>query len=444
MTLSAAAQSTDDSERPTLEAHRSVAVFAMTRQAVAVRATIGIGSALGALALPWLGLTLTPSLSVWQLTFSLGAVPLLHHVSYGLVIAVLALCASVSFARSRGATTLVTRGIGWTFIGLSIVFVCTTRMVGTGTMFKLQNDANQMQIINSQFLTNSNIPPPAQFLGVTFDGKTLVLLYALRLGWYLLLVAGILLAGRLRRPSTRLQFAAVYAAGLAVVTIIFGLGLGASAQSNLDNGIQAVTIGRAVSGEQLIATALRLNPQLAYDPGLQQALGKAEANQGRQTGLAAYAEAVRPVGKDLTLPEKARLFSNALAALPPSSPQGAVVRADVAIFLANATIASKNPDLLTLVTSELGSPAVTFSIGRYYFEAGANSLAVRMLTHTYAETSNSEVRSLALTYIALAWQREGDEQEFRSNIVAAVHADRLNQNVYAREVAAGLYLPGSP
>jgi hypothetical protein len=112
--------------------------------------------------------------------------------------------------------------------------------------------------------------------------------------------------------------------------------------------------------------------------------------------------------------------------------------------LANATITSKNPDLLTLVTGQLGSPAVTFSVGRYYYEAGADSQAVAMLERTVHETANSEVRSLALTYIALAWLRLDNETNFRSNIVAAVAGDTLNENVYAREIAAGLYVPGSP
>jgi hypothetical protein len=120
------------------------------------------------------------------------------------------------------------------------------------------------------------------------------------------------------------------------------------------------------------------------------------------------------------------------------------VRADVDTFLATATLTSKNPDFLTLVATQLQAPAVTFSVGRYYFEAGADALAIQMLQHTYDATVNSEVKSLALTYIALSWQREGNESKFRAEIVAAVQADSLNQNVYAREVAAGLYLPGAP
>ena len=100
--------------------------------------------------------------------------------------------------------------------------------------------------------------------------------------------------------------------------------------------------------------------------------------------------------------------------------------------------------MLELVKGNLGVPAVSFTVGRFYYEAGANSLAITCLKQTYSETSNSEVRSLALTYIALAWLQLGNEKNFRTNIVAAVHDDPLNENVYAREIAAGLYVPGTP
>jgi hypothetical protein len=246
------------------------------------------------------------------------------------------------------------------------------------------------------------------------------------------------------RPSTRPQWIVGFVSALAALTVVLALVLGSVAQDRMNGGIQAITDGRSAAGAQLLASALRLNPSLAYDANLEQALGRAQGDEGRQTGLAQYAEAVRPVGKDLTLLQKAQLFGEAVADIPANSPAGTVVRADLATFLATATITSKNPDLLNLVGGQLGSPVVTFSVGRYYYEAGADSLAIGMLARADHETTNSEVRSLCLTYIALAWLRQGNEAAFRSNIVAAVHADRLNENVYAREIAAGLYVPGSP
>jgi hypothetical protein len=444
MSLSTVDLSVGARPRSNGEDRQPIGILATTRTAVAVRTTLAFLLVVAALALPWLGLTLSPSLSAWHLTFSLAAVPLVRHLSYGVLVAVLGLCAAVSFVRSGGRPTPITRMVGWAYIALPMIFLVTTRLVGTATMFALQSDNSQTQVINSQFLTNSNLGPPSQFLGVNFDGRTLLLLYGLRLGWYLLLAAGIILAGRVGRPSTRLQWATAGTAGLAFLAVLAGLGLGSLAQSDLDGGIQAIATGRPAVGQALIGSALRLNPDIAYDPLLEQALGQSEADQGRQTGLADYAEAVRPVSKDLTLLEKGQLFGEAVAALPAGSPAGAVVRVDLATFLANATITSKNPDLLTLVDEQLSSPAVTFSVGHYFYEAGAETRSISLLEKTYDDTPNSEVRSLALTYIALAWLRLGNEAEFRTNIVAAVHADRLNENVYAREIAAGLYVPGTP
>jgi hypothetical protein len=426
------------------DGRRSAAIFAGTRQAVAVRGMLGLGLAASSLALPWLGLTLSPSLSAWHLALSLGAVPLLHHISYGMMLAVLLACATVSFVRSKGRPTACTRAVGWAFLASPLIFAVTTRLVGAATMFTLQSDASQTQIINSQFLTNNNIPAPTQFLGVQVDPKTLVFLYALRLGWYTLLIAGVLLAGRVPWPSTWFQRSVGLLSALAALTVVAALALGAMAQDRMNSGIQAITDGRSASGAQLIGSALRLNPSLAYNANLEQALGQAQADEGLQTGLAEYTEAVRPVGKDLTLLQKAQLFGEAVADIPANAPAGKVVRADLATFLATATITSKNPDLLALVDDQLGSPALTFSVGRYYYEAGADSLAIATLEKADGETGNSEVRSLCRTYLALAWLQQGNEAAFRANIVAAVRADRLNENVYAREIAAGLYVPGAP
>ena len=430
--------------RPAGAQRRTPALFATTPHAVAVRVAIGLALAAVSLLLPWLGLTLRPSLSAWRLTLSLGPVPLAGHVSYGVVLAPLLVCAAVSFVRARGRPTPCTRVTGWVLIASPLLFVLTTRLVGAATMFTLQSDASQTQIINSQFLTNNDVPPPTQFLGVTVDQKTLLLLYSLRLGWYLMVAAGVVLAGRVTRPSTTLQRCVGAAAVLSALAVGAALVLGSLAQDRLDDGIQAVATGRPVAGAQLLASALTLNPSLAYDADLEQGLGEAQADQGQKSGLADYAEAVRPVGRDLTLLEKAQLFGEATAALPAGTPAGTVVRADLATFLAEATITSKNPDLLSLVGRQLGAPAVTFSLGRYYYEAGADSLAISMLERTEHETDNSEVRSLALTYIALAALQASNEAGFRADIVAAVRADTLNENVFAREIAAGLYVPGSP
>ena len=394
--------------------------------------------------LPWLGRALSPNFSAWNLRLSFGAVPLVGHLSYGALIFLLTACGLVSFARAGWRPTVVTRAVGWSYLLFALVFVLSTRLSGGATLFALQSDASQASIINSQFLTNNSAPPPSQFLGLRFDSKTMVLLYALRLGWYLLIVAGIFLAGRIRRPNTRPQRIAWWASAAAVAVTVAGLAFGLVSQSDLDGAVQAGAAGHPVTAENLAASAVRWNPQVAYDTGFERALGAAQADQGRTTGLAEYAQAVRPIGKDVTLLEQAQLFGRALRSLPPGSAAFGVVEADVVSFLANATVNAKNPALLDLAGGHLGSPAVSFTIGRFDYEAGDNALAIANLEQTVKDTTNSEVRSLALTYIALAWERRGNVGQFRHNVVAAVKADTMNENVYARELSAGLYVPGKP
>jgi hypothetical protein len=399
---------------------------------------------LGAITLPWLGLNLSPGLRSWNLAFSLGAVPLVGHISYGLVVSILAICAIVSFTEAGWRTTRVTRCVGWVFVALPVIFVVTTRISGGSTMFRLADDVNQAGILNSQFLTDNSVPAPTQFLGIGFDGRTLTILYALRLGWYLLLASGVLLAGRVGRPSTRGQWFGAAAALAGVVVVVVGLLFSTVAQSDLDRAAQSVADGNGVAAQDLLASAARWNPAVAWGSGYQRTVGQSEALRGESSPLADYAQAVRSEGKDVTLLEQARLFTSALRGLPPGSPAASVVRADLVSFVAQATVTAKNPTILTLVRQQLGSPAVSFTTGRFYYEAGADSLAITTLEEVLRSTGNSEFRSLALTYIALSWQQMGNESEFRRNITAAVAADSLNENVYAREIAAGLYVPGSP
>ncbi|HTZ09639.1 MAG TPA: hypothetical protein VMB72_11225 [Acidimicrobiales bacterium] len=430
--------------RATLVDPGPAAALSGSPRAGVVRFSAAMAATVAALLLPWLGLNLSASPSAWDLTFSLASVPVVGHVSYGLVVLVLGGCALVSFVQAGWRPTWATRAVGWSFLVLPLVFVVTTRIAGDATLFRLQYDASQSGIIDSQFLTNANSPAPTQFLGIGFDGKTLVLLYALRMGWYLLAVAGCLLVGRVSRPVSLAERASCLAAAVAAVVVAVGVVLAVVAQGEVNDGIQAVATGRPQAATALLSEALRRNPQTAYESGVEQALGQAQANEGEDTPLAQYAEAVRPQGRDITLLEQARLFAGAAAGLAPDSPAYQVVRADLVQFLCSATIAAKNPDVLSLASASLRSPALSFSEGHYYYEAGASALAVGKLGQTLDETANGELRSLALTYLALSWQRLGHEATFRQDIVAAVRADALNENVFAREIAAGLYVPGTP
>ena len=218
-----------------------------------------------------------------------------------------------------------------------------------------------------------------------------------------------------------------------------------AAQSNLDDGIQAIATGQATAGLDDISSALRLNPDIAYDPGLQQATGAAQADQGRQTGLADYAEAVRPVGRDLTLPQKATLFSGAIAGSTrryPGRRGGPGGPRELSCECHHREQETRTCSNWSRAISDRRSvvhrgPVLTTRRAPIRLPSRASSRPT-------SETSNSEVRSLALTYIALAWLRLGNEADSARISSQRSATDTLNENVYAREISAGLYVPGTP
>ena len=141
---------------------RPIAVFSRGRLAVAVRTSIGFVAAVGVLALPWLGRAISPSFSAWNLTLSLGAVPLVGHLSYGLVLAALTGCAFVSFARAGWQRTVVTRAVGWSYLLLALFFVVSTRLSGEATLFALQSDASRRRFsIANSSPTTARHPQPS-------------------------------------------------------------------------------------------------------------------------------------------------------------------------------------------------------------------------------------------------------------------------------------------
>ncbi|HEY3942802.1 MAG TPA: hypothetical protein VGL60_09975, partial [Acidimicrobiales bacterium] len=51
-----------------------------------VRLVLGLACGLGSLVVPWVGLSLTPSPKAWDLHLSVAAVPLVGHLTYGVLV----------------------------------------------------------------------------------------------------------------------------------------------------------------------------------------------------------------------------------------------------------------------------------------------------------------------------------------------------------------------
>ena len=96
------------------------------------------------------------------------------------------------------------------------------------------------------------------------------------------------------------------------------------------------------------------------------------------------------------------------------------------------------------VSSLDGMGFLSFTYGHFAYEAGDDSATITFMDRAVARSKNSELLSMAYTYLALSQERLGNFIAFRRDIVEAVALDTQNVNGLGREVAAGLYTPSAP
>jgi hypothetical protein len=402
------------------------------------RIVLGLLLAFSSLLFPWLGLSLSPSLSSWNLTMALGSMPLIGHLTYGELVAALAVTASVSAVRSRGRPTNTTRACGWAMLATPVFFFLTTRLIGSELLFRLTSDNLQTEIVDRQIF-QYHAAPPTSYFGFTPDSTTTMVLNALRIGWLLALAGGALLAGRLVNPLRHRGWTFTGLAGVSVV-VAWGLTTGMLAEAAMSDGIAAAQSGHSVPAEHDFHRALTLNPQLRYDRQLNTELGQVQANQGQQGALAWFAKTASPPSGNEDIAQQILDYSRALS-LAPSNP---VIKNDFAVSLADDMIGTQSPVDPSVVSTLDGMPFLSLTYGHYAYEAGDDSATIQFMDRTVANSNNGELLSVAYTYLALSEQRLGHPAAFRRDIVKAVALDTQNVNGLGREVAAGLYTPGSP
>jgi hypothetical protein len=126
------------------------------------------------------------------------------------------------------------------------------------------------------------------------------------------------------------------------------------------------------------------------------------------------------------------------------APNNPVIENGYAIALSDDMIGVQAP-LDPSAVSKLDDMAfLSFTYGHWAYEVGDDSSTIAFMDRSIAETGNGELQSLAYTYLALSEEQLDHPAAFRQDIVKAVDLDTQNVNGLGREVAAGLYTPGSP
>jgi hypothetical protein len=416
---------------------------APARRGTSLRLGCGLLLAWVAVALRWLSPVLHGGVRAGAIPLAVSGPLAWLHASFELPLAALAAVSLLAAAHSGGRPSALTRACGIGLLAVACYFVIEVRIADLATVRLLQSDNWQYQTISQEFGYQSAVySPPTSFLGFAFDPVTTLLLNSLGAGWYAALAAGALLTRRpLVRRSAGRRPALLVTAGALALSASVPLALALVAQRERVAGISAIGSGAPALAEQRLRLASRLDPTIADDPGFELALGQTEDALGQShSALALYAQAVSPSGDEITTLRKMQLLGQALR-LDPSNSVVALTLGDLAV---SATEYAGVPVDLPGDSGDLALPEVAYTFGHTAYKAGDSQAAERYLRILLDDADNTEVRSFALTYLALSEQRLGDEVGFRRDIIAALRADPLQENPFAEEISAGLYEPGTP
>jgi len=410
------------------------------RRIASVLLVLAILAGIGTLTLPWLDLSLVPSLRAFNLSPGLARLQFPGVISYGAIVSVVLVVALTSIVRAGWRPTVTSGRCGWALIALTVVFGAST-LIGDGhVQWLLQSDNDQLRIFYSQIPSTSVLSPPANYLGANLNAPTTNLLNDLGSGLFCLIASGILLVvgAPLRRGRVRLLPA--ICVGVVTAVFVVGLGTGWIAQNEKVAGIQDEALGKSVAAESHLETALRWDPSLQYDPALVSALGQSEADQGKTGPLASFARADRPSAAYSLLVPSILLDEQAMQA----APNNPIIAESFADLLAHLSATQHRPQVVPTNLSESRYPALTYTLAHYFYDTGDYQTAERMMRQAITESPNKEFASYALTYIALSEQASGQEIAYRRDIVAAVKDDKQVANGLARDIASGQYLPSRP
>jgi len=391
---------------------------------------------------PWLGTPVSGPHYAMALPVRFVGLGWMSTFTYGYCLAGLAGAAGVvRFGLRRGPTRRgALAAVGWAAVGLGVLFFFATRVGDSRLLFELRSEQAQMSLVQAQFGYHTYNYPPTDAFSFPLNGTTQLLFSDLRLGWFATLAGGALLAGKphLHRVLPRLFALPVALAGLVSVT---GISCGLWAQHLKLSGIAAQRNGEPAVAISDLQRAQRFDRALTFDPDWTLSYGLAQMQEGDTvSAFADYAQAVTT--EDVSSGVSATALNWYVDALD-EDPTDPVI--DESLRELASSDEDAGPQLLVL-TSRLEDPgaAVYYTLGRYFYASGADSLSIRYLEAASAQTVSFDIKSSCLTYIALAELGLGDKALFRTDIIKAVDADPSRMDVFATEIAAGLYVPGIP
>jgi hypothetical protein len=401
---------------------------------------LAVAAGIVTLSLPWLDLSLDPSLRAFDLSPGLARVQFPSVISYGAIVLIVLVVAVTSIIRAGWRPTVTSGRCGWTLLALGLIFAVSTLVSDGHLQWLLQSDNDQLQTFYTQIPSTSVLSPPTNYLGTNLNPATTNFLNDIGPGLCFLMASGVLFLVGAPRRGGRVRLLPGICVGVVTAVVVIGLGTGWIAQNEKVAGIQEEALGNSVVAASHLHTALRWDPSLQYDPELVSALGQSEADQGQIGPLASFARANRPSAQYSLLVASLQLDEQALEA----APNNPIIAESLADLLSDLSAKQHKPEIVSVKLLESRYPALTYTFAHYFYDTGDYQTAVRMMRKALTESPNNEFDSYALTYIALSEQASGQEVAYRRDIVAAIKEDTQVANGLARDIASGQYLPSRP
>ncbi len=395
------------------------------RRIASVLLVLAILAGIGTLTLPWLDLSLVPSLRAFDLSPGLARLQFPGVLSYGAIVSVVLVVALTSIVRAGWRPTVTSGRCGWALIALTVVFGAST-LIGDGhVQWLLQSDNDQLQIFYSQIPSTSVLSPPANYLGANLNPATTNLLNDLGSGLFCLMASGILLVmgAPLRRGRVRLLPA--ICVGVVTASSSSVSEPGGSPRTRRWPASRTKRSGSRSQPSPIWKTALRWDPSLQYDPAL--GLGTRTVGGGSRQDAVRWPRSHERTGSSAAyslLVPSILLDEQAMQA----APNNPIIAESLADLLAHLSATQHRPQVVPTNLPESRYPALTYTLAHYFYDTGDYQTAERTMRQAITESPNKEFASYALTYIALSEQASGQDIAYRRDIVAAVKDDKQVAN----------------
>lgn len=408
-----------------------------------------------ALVLPWLSTALSVRSDAAQVHLRLPGLTWLDAVTYErlvvLAVGLVVLGAGLELggvARKTSLAGMATKSyrLGGLVAGIAAIgLVLQLLSSDARTRLALQGDQSEFTLFTSQLTYRVPQPQVSQLLFLHLNRAQTSVLSALRLGWYLSLLGGVLLVvvpgGRDARMAPRPVRLTMRAGAVLLVSVLVGSFVVGSLRGVIAGRVAAHAASLAAAGQSATASAryadaLSLNPELVFDPDVTAGLGRARLEAGLAAGSAgAYATALDQAAAN----DDAGAITTLKHALV-IDPGNAVLSRALTQLAITYAVKQQSPTALADLPDQVLQRAVSrFTRGRLEVTTGQLSSGTNDLRIAISLTHDGDLRSAALTVISAAQQSAGDLVTARRTLESALAADTGHDNVVARALAAGLY-----